>query len=124
MEYIKNPYPGIRSFEIEEHKLFFGREKQVNELLRHQLKKYIGAVQLLRRDGIGSSEGLSTIGENCGETAPQPSTVAPDLRDYYHEAEAYESKLIQVTFFLFFNRKNSSGLVPGFLKEFCFEDLR
>jgi len=33
MEIIKNPYPGIRSFEIEEHELFFGREKQINELL-------------------------------------------------------------------------------------------
>jgi len=33
MEIIKNPYPGIRSFEIEEHELFFGREKQIKELL-------------------------------------------------------------------------------------------
>ena len=28
----KNPYPGIRSFEIEESNLFYGREKQVEEL--------------------------------------------------------------------------------------------
>ncbi len=31
--YVKNPYPGIRSFRVEESHLFFGREKQINELL-------------------------------------------------------------------------------------------
>ena len=30
---IKNPYPGIRSFEIFESELFFGREKQTGVLL-------------------------------------------------------------------------------------------
>ena len=29
---VKNPYPGIRSFDIEESNLFFGREKQIEEL--------------------------------------------------------------------------------------------
>ena len=31
-DYIKNPYPGIRSFDIGENDLFFGREKQTDEL--------------------------------------------------------------------------------------------
>ncbi len=31
-DYIKNPYPGIRSFDIGESDLFFGREKQTAEL--------------------------------------------------------------------------------------------
>lgn len=55
-----------------------------NELLKHQLKKYVGAVQLLRREG--SSEGA----------APTSSRPSPDYRDYHHEAAAYEIKLIQV----------------------------
>ena len=29
-----NPYPGLRAFEAEEDYLFFGREKEVDELLR------------------------------------------------------------------------------------------
>ena len=31
-DYIKNPYPGIRSFDVGESDLFFGREKQTTEL--------------------------------------------------------------------------------------------
>ncbi|XP_076063088.1 sorting nexin-29-like isoform X2 [Oratosquilla oratoria] len=56
-----------------------------NDLLKHQLKKYVGAVQLLRREG--------------GEVAlhnPQPPTPPPQYRDYHYEATQYESKLIQV----------------------------
>jgi putative ribosome biogenesis GTPase RsgA len=29
----KNPYPGLRSFNINEGDLFFGRDKQISELL-------------------------------------------------------------------------------------------
>ena len=29
-----NPFPGLRSFEADEDHLFFGREKQIDELLR------------------------------------------------------------------------------------------
>ncbi|CAL4148643.1 unnamed protein product, partial [Meganyctiphanes norvegica] len=57
-----------------------------NELLKHQLKKYIGAVQLLRREN-GSDGDTSII--------PQPKPQ-PDYRDYHEEATAYEGKLIQV----------------------------
>ncbi|XP_053642000.1 sorting nexin-29 isoform X2 [Cherax quadricarinatus] len=55
-----------------------------NELLKHQLKKYVGAVQLLRREGV-----------NEGAVVPL-SKPNPDYRDYHHEAAAYERKLIQV----------------------------
>ncbi|KAG7169563.1 Sorting nexin-29-like [Homarus americanus] len=55
-----------------------------NELLKHQLKKYVGAVQLLRREG--SCEGPITL----------PNKPTPEYRDYHHEAAAYELKLIQV----------------------------
>ena len=54
-------------------------------MLRHQLKKYVGAVQMLRREG----------GEE-GVNASRLSSVAPDLRDFHDEAVAYENKLIQV----------------------------
>ena len=55
-----------------------------NELLKHQLKKYVGAVQLLRREGS-----VETV-------TPQPPRNTPDYRDYHDEAAAYEKKLIQV----------------------------
>ncbi|XP_066961541.1 sorting nexin-29 [Macrobrachium rosenbergii] len=55
-----------------------------NELLKHQLKKYVGAVQLLRREG------------SIENVALQPSRNTPDYRDYHDEAAAYERKLIQV----------------------------
>ena len=42
--YIKNPYPGIRSFEIEESVLFFGREKQTQELLEILNKSHFIAI--------------------------------------------------------------------------------
>ncbi|KAK7078542.1 Sorting nexin-29 [Halocaridina rubra] len=56
-----------------------------NELLKHQLKKYVGAVQLLRREGS-----IESVVSN------QPSQKPPDYRDYHDEAAAYEKKLIQV----------------------------
>ncbi|XP_042893596.1 sorting nexin-29-like isoform X2 [Penaeus japonicus] len=57
-----------------------------NELLKHQLKKYVGAVQLLRREGSTSSEAASQ----------QQIRTPPEYRDYHEEAIAYETKLIQV----------------------------
>ncbi len=43
-EYIKNPYPGIRSFELGEEHLFFGREKQTKELLNVLTKTHFIAI--------------------------------------------------------------------------------
>ncbi|XP_063844275.1 sorting nexin-29-like [Scylla paramamosain] len=54
-----------------------------NELLKHQLKKYVGAVQLLRR-------------QETQEAGQALSRTTPEYRDYHHEATAYEKKLIQV----------------------------
>ncbi|KAB7501025.1 Sorting nexin-29 [Armadillidium nasatum] len=59
-----------------------------NELLRHQLKKYIGAVQMLRRD-TDSQSGEDSV-------FSLPSKNPPEIRDYHDEAAAYEGKLIQV----------------------------
>jgi len=39
-EFIKNPYPGIRSFDIKEGSLFFGREKHTYELLKVLTKSH------------------------------------------------------------------------------------
>jgi len=39
-EYIKNPYPGIRSFDTLESNLFFGREKHTYELLKVLTKSH------------------------------------------------------------------------------------
>lgn len=54
----------------------FNRE---NELLRQQLRKYVTAVQMLRRDSDST-----TVSEED-----------PAL-DYHYEAQQYEEKLIQV----------------------------
>ncbi|KAK7502006.1 hypothetical protein BaRGS_00006758, partial [Batillaria attramentaria] len=63
-----------------------------NELLKHQLKKYVNAVQLLRTEGANKEDG---IGIKLDE--PQPSMPPPKPAiDYSHEASEYEQKLIQV----------------------------
>lgn len=48
-----NPFPGIRSFEIEEASLFFGREKQIKEVVRRV--KEARFLALLGASGSGKS---------------------------------------------------------------------
>ncbi|CAL1542831.1 unnamed protein product [Lymnaea stagnalis] len=63
-----------------------------NELLKHQLKKYVSAVQMLRTEGINKED---TLGIHLDE--PQPSIPPPKpMIDYSYEAAEYEKKLIQV----------------------------
>ena len=59
-----------------------------NELLKHQLKKYVGAVQKLR-DGPHAHETLAKL-----ESATQEQSSK--YIDYHYEASEYEKKLIQV----------------------------
>ena len=59
-----------------------------NELLKHQLKKYVGAVQKLR-DGPHAYETLAKLE---GASQEQSSKYI----DYHYEASEYEKKLIQV----------------------------
>lgn len=64
-----------------------------NELLKHQLKKYVNAVQLLRTEGANKE--ADGLGIKLDE--PQPSMPPPKPAiDYSHEASEYEQKLIQV----------------------------
>lgn len=58
-----------------------------NELLKHQLRKYVGAVQMLRRDGSQAHEMLSQLAG---------AQLVGDPPDYHTEAREYERKLIQV----------------------------
>jgi len=58
-----------------------------NELLKHQLKKYVGAVQKLR-DGPQAYETLSRLDTD--------KEVDTKYIDYHYEAGEYEKKLIQV----------------------------
>ncbi|KAL4240888.1 Sorting nexin-29 [Mactra antiquata] len=63
-----------------------------NELLKHQLRKYVNAVQMLRTEG-------SAPDVNLGIHMEEPQPVIPPEKpktDYSHEAEEYEKKLIQV----------------------------
>ncbi|XP_038067648.1 sorting nexin-29-like [Patiria miniata] len=64
-----------------------------NEVLKHQLKKYVGAVQLLRRDGSQAIEGLPGI--RVSEPQPPIPEPKPDL-NHSNQLEQYERKLIQV----------------------------
>ena len=59
-----------------------------NELLKHQLKKYVGAVQKLR-DGPHAYETLAKLDQT-------KSTEQNRYIDYHYEASEYEKKLIQV----------------------------
>ncbi len=59
-----------------------------NELLKHQLKKYVGAVQKLR-DGPQAYETLAQLEDDQSD---KPSKYV----DYHFEASEYEKKLIQV----------------------------
>jgi sorting nexin-29 len=61
-----------------------------NELLKHQLRKYVGAVQMLKRDGTQAHEALASL------EASQPKAGDLAYPDYHHEAREYEKKLIQV----------------------------
>ena len=61
-----------------------------NELLKHQLKKYVGAVQKLR-DGPQAHETLAHLEGQESRNNPDSKYV-----DYHFEASEYEKKLIQV----------------------------
>ncbi|XP_067672331.1 sorting nexin-29-like isoform X2 [Haliotis asinina] len=63
-----------------------------NELLKHQLRKYVNAVQLLRTEAVNKDANLGVSLEE-----PQPS-IPPEkpMIDYSYEASEYEKKLIQV----------------------------
>lgn len=63
-----------------------------NELLKHQLRKYVNAVQMLRTEG-------AQVDVNLGIHMEEPQPAIPpekEIQDYSHEAEEYEKKLIQV----------------------------
>ncbi|XP_078041942.1 sorting nexin-29 isoform X3 [Augochlora pura] len=64
---------------LERHELQIQALNRENELLRQQLRKYVTAVQMLRRDSD-----VTTVSEED-----------PAL-DYHNEAQQYEEKLIQV----------------------------
>ena len=83
--------------------LFFLSLFRENELLKHQLKKYVSAVQMLRNESSNKEE---TLGIHL-DAQPQPSIPpAKQMIDYSHEASEYEKKLIQVS--------TISGYMGGF----------
>ena len=59
-----------------------------NELLKHQLKKYVGAVQKLR-DGPQAHETLAQLEGQANKNKGDEKYV-----DYHFEASEYEKKLI------------------------------
>ena len=64
--------------------------RRENELLKHQLKKYVGAVQKLR-DGPQAYETLAQL------EGPKAEEGSNKYIDYHYEASEYEKKLIQVS---------------------------
>ncbi|KAH0561707.1 hypothetical protein KQX54_018916 [Cotesia glomerata] len=63
---------------LDRHEVQLQALNRENELLRQQLRKYVTAVQMLRRDSD------ATVGED------------EQARDYHYEAEQYQEKLVQV----------------------------
>ena len=64
-----------------------------NDLLKHQLKRYVNAVQMLRAEG--SQDDNIQLGVPTEEPQPNIPPVKSNI-DYSHEASEYEKKLIQV----------------------------
>ncbi|TRY75070.1 hypothetical protein TCAL_08575 [Tigriopus californicus] len=65
-----------------------------NDLLKHQLKKYVGAVQKLR-DGPEAYETLAQL-QTHGSGETESGGAQSKYIDYHFEASEYEKKLIQV----------------------------
>src|SRR6185503_4664571 len=62
---LPNPFPGLRPFEPDEDHLFFGREKEIDDLLRR----------------LGSHRFLSVIGTSgCGKSSLVRSGLIPSLQ--------------------------------------------
>ncbi|CAN9508963.1 unnamed protein product [Ophioblennius macclurei] len=64
-----------------------------NEVLKVQLKKYVGAVQMLKREGSQSNDALSML-RSSEEQAPVPQNKF--MGDVEELAASYERKLIEV----------------------------
>ncbi|XP_066291364.1 sorting nexin-29-like isoform X2 [Branchiostoma lanceolatum] len=67
-----------------------------NEVLKHQLKKYVGAVQMLKRSGAQGSEILAGLVRVQEDEQPAPPPPPEGTVDYSEEAAQYKEKLIQV----------------------------
>lgn len=64
-----------------------------NEVLKVQLKKYVGAVQMLKREGSQGNDALSVL-QSCEDQAPVPQNKF--MGDIEELAASYERKLIEV----------------------------
>ncbi|XP_044193249.1 sorting nexin-29 [Thunnus albacares] len=64
-----------------------------NEVLKVQLKKYVGAVQMLKREGSQGNDALSVL-RSSEEQAPVPQSKC--MGDIEELAASYERKLIEV----------------------------
>ncbi|XP_015215682.2 sorting nexin-29 isoform X1 [Lepisosteus oculatus] len=64
-----------------------------NEVLKVQLKKYVGAVQMLKREGGQSDDALPALGNGDGAPPAPPPKPAGEVEEL---AASYERKLIEV----------------------------
>lgn len=76
---------------IERLEAKFQTVSRENELLKHQLKKYIAAVQMLKHDSGKVNELASVVGD-VQPPIPEPKVFI----DHQFEASEYEKKLVQV----------------------------
>jgi len=64
---VKNPYPGLRPFEPDEFESFFGRDRQINELLMRLRDHRFVAVVGLSGSGKSSLTGSRTPDQRGSE---------------------------------------------------------
>ncbi|XP_077525915.1 sorting nexin-29 [Haemaphysalis longicornis] len=77
---------------VDKHEARIQTLTRENQLLKHQLKKYIAAVQLLKRDGLAAHQELHQM---VGDVEPAIPDAKPYI-DHQFEASEYEKKLVQV----------------------------
>lgn len=129
MQQVKlNPFPGLRSFDYEEHHLFFGREKHISDLLKKLLSHHFVAVvgtsgsgkSSLIRAGLLPSIHAGMMAEGQEEwfiASMKPGTTPlSNLSSGIAETRIFGSddeRAVEQPKLLSFMQKSSLGLVQG-----------
>jgi sorting nexin-29 len=70
-------------------------------MLKHQLKKYVAAVQLLNKDGSSAHQIIADLTPALNQYVHDEESRQAMMQQH-EEASQYEHKLVQVNKFIFF----------------------